>query len=92
MESRAVDEHGPDAPTVGAIRSELNEVMAAISLVSAGAATRVVVSNIAFGEELLQRARAVAAGRGVVIEPLWHADDRGCDIRIALETVDGPAH
>lgn len=92
MEPQVVGERGQDAATIGAIRSELAEVMAAISLVSVGAATRVVVSNIAFGDQLLLRARTIAAGRGVDVEPLWHADDRGCDIRVQRPASDVSAH
>ncbi len=88
MATQMAVDRGSEPLTVDAIRSELAEVMAAISLVSAGVATRVVVSNIAFGEQLLHRARAVAAGRGLVVEPLWHADDRGCDLRVERPTAD----
>ena len=66
---------------------ELGLVRDAIVLVARGGAPRVVVANLRYGEQLLDRARLLAREANVRIVPLWMPDDAGTDI--AVEAIDG---
>ena len=68
------------APTV--VERELQLVREAIAMVAAGAAPRVTVAGIRFGDNILDRAREWAAEAGVRIEPLWRTDELGVDIAV----------
>jgi hypothetical protein len=65
---------------------ELNLVREAIAMVAAGAAPRVIVGGLHFGEALLATAGGLAAEAGVRLVPLWMPDDAGADI--AIERID----
>ena len=62
---------------------EISEVRAAILLVSSGTSSHIRLTGLAFGEELLSRMRADAAGAGVELVPEYRPDDAGCDITVA---------
>ena len=64
------------------LAQELGDVRAAIALVAGGRATRVSLSGLRFGQELLAACGDEAARRGVVLEPSWWPEDAGCDIRV----------
>jgi len=61
---------------------EFELVRDAIAMVASGAAPRVTVASLHFGEELLEAARRLAAASGVRIVPLWTADEAGVDIAV----------
>ena len=68
------------ALTVSAIEHELSLVREAIAVVGTGQFRSVTVAGLRFGTELLPRARTVAAGRGLIVRPLFHADEHGADL------------
>ncbi len=69
------------------IAFEVQNVTGAIALVASGAATRVTVAGLRFGEQVVARLGAEAASVGVRLEPVYWADDAGCDV-IARKTDD----
>ena len=69
------------------LRAECDEVQAAIALVAGGTATRVSLSGLTFGEQLLARLGAEARRAGVALVPSWWPDDAGCDLAVCR--VDG---
>lgn len=66
--------------TAAALAHELNLVSEAIEAVGSGRFQSVTIAGIRFGTELLPRARAVAAGRGLSVRPLFHVDEHGADL------------
>jgi hypothetical protein len=62
------------------IAFEVQNVASAIALVASGAATRVTVAGLRFGEQVVARLGAEAASVGVRLEPVYWADDAGCDV------------
>jgi hypothetical protein len=67
---------------------ELDLVREAVAMVATGGAPRVVLGGLRFGEQLLEPARRMAAGRRVRIVPLWTTDEAGLDLAIERD-VDG---
>ena len=67
------------------LERELTLVREAIAMVTLGAASRVVLSGLRFGEALVDPARRLAEQEGVRIVPLWAADDAGADIAVERE-------
>jgi hypothetical protein len=68
--------------TKRAIERELDLVAGAIRMVAGRGAPAVTLVGLDFGPAVLDRLGAAALAAGVVIEPLWHPDESGCDIRI----------
>jgi hypothetical protein len=66
---------------------ELDLVGGAISMVASGAAPRVTVASLRFGDQLLGPARRMAAAAGVRVVPEWSADE-SC-ATISIERVSG---
>lgn len=64
------------------LEHELRLVTGAIDAVSGGGMSSVTVANMRFGEELLPRARALAAGHGLRVRPIFPADEQGADLVI----------
>jgi hypothetical protein len=62
------------------LTSEVAEVESAIALVASGAASRITLSGLKFGEEVAKRFRADAQSKGVRLDPLPFPDDAGCDL------------
>jgi hypothetical protein len=58
------------------------EVESAISLVASGAASRVTLTGLSFGEAVMARFGSVAAAAGVVLDPMPWPEDAGCDLII----------
>jgi len=67
--------------------AELGDVRAAIALVAQGSASRVAVSGLTFGEQVLARLAPEARSAGVDLIPSWWPDDAGCDLTV--RRVDG---
>ena len=65
------------------LRGEMGDIHAAIEMVARGGVTRVTVSGLAYGEQLLRECAALARQRSVVLTPLWWPDDAGCDIQVS---------
>jgi hypothetical protein len=64
------------------LAGELADVEASIALVSSGAATRVTLSGMRFGQQLADHLRSIAARQGVAIEASFWPEDTACDIDI----------
>jgi hypothetical protein len=62
--------------------SEVAEVESAIALVASGAASRITLSGLKFGEQLARRFHAEAQASGIMLEPLLWPEDVGCDLTI----------
>jgi hypothetical protein len=71
----------PDA-TTARLRSELSDLEAAIELVGSGAADRITLSGLRFGEQLLARFASAAAEAGLVLEPIMWPADEGANIMV----------
>ena len=69
------------------IDHELELIRTAIAMVRSGASPRVVVASLSFGDQLLPRARALAAMSGLRATPLWSLDKSHHSI--AIETQHG---
>jgi hypothetical protein len=61
---------------------ECGQVATAVAFVARQPGSRVVVAGLRFGEQLLTVCASLAAGSGVVLEPLWWPDDAGCDLLV----------
>jgi hypothetical protein len=68
------------------LTSEVAEVESAIALVASGAASRITLSGLKFGEEVARRFRADARSKGVLIDPIPFPEDAGCDL--IVRTID----
>jgi hypothetical protein len=73
------DEPDPEE-TRRRLTSEVTEVESAIELVGSGAASRITLSGLRFGEQLARRFRAEAQSQGIRLEPLPWPEDAGCDL------------
>ena len=81
------DQVGPAATddqleTERRLASEVAEVEGAIALVASGAASRVTLTGLIFGEPVMVRFRKTAAVAGLVLEPIPWPEDAGCDLII----------
>jgi len=63
------------------LEREMRMIREAIAVVSSGAALRVTLANLRFGEELLDRARVLAEDAGLSLVPMWRAGE-GADLAI----------
>ncbi len=76
----------PEPPDIG---DALAPTRAAIDMVASGVARRVTVHALA-GEQILPAARALGRAARVIVEPIWCAEDEGCDIVVRQgEPTDG---
>ena len=63
---------------------ELNLVESSIALLAAGVASRVTISQLRFGEQILPTVQSSARKHGLIARALWHVQDDGCDIAVEL--------
>jgi len=68
--------------TERSIERELDLVVGAIRMVAAGGAPGVTLVGLDFGPAVLERLAQEARDAGITLEPLWHPDESGCDIRV----------
>jgi hypothetical protein len=61
---------------------ELRLIADAVELVAHGSSPRVTIAGIRFGDELLERARAMAALAGLRASGLYRTDESGSDLVI----------
>jgi hypothetical protein len=64
------------------LRAECGDVSAAIALVARGTASRVTVSGLAFGEQLLVLLAPEAERAGVRLVASWWPEDAGCGLTV----------
>ena len=83
---------GPDAfgdgTTTDRLAGEVREVESAIALVRSGAATRVTLTGLRFAEAVLLQLSPEAQREGIALDPLYWADDSGCDVVVRRTDVD----
>lgn len=82
MESDRADQAVTPDPeeTRRRLTSEVAEVEGAMELVASGAASRITLSGLKFGDELARRFRMDAQSRGLRLEPILWPEDAGCDL------------
>ena len=73
-----------DTSATDKIDAVLRNLEAAAAIVRSGKAVSVRVSGLAYGEQLLPAAQALAVREGVEVDPMWWNDDEGCDILVRL--------
>ena len=72
----------PTASVGRTLEQEMNLVRDAIAMVASGAAPRVIVGGLRFGEALLSSSQHLATEAGVRLVPIWVPDDAGADIAV----------
>jgi hypothetical protein len=70
------------ALTRHSIERELDLVAGAIQMVAGGGAPAITLVGLSFGPEVLAGSARAATAARVVLEPLYHSDESGCDIRV----------
>ena len=76
---------GPDSESAHirqAIDREVDLVMSAVNLVATGAAPSTMVVGLRLTDAVVEIVRPIASDRGVVVEPLWSADEDTADVRV----------
>ena len=54
----------------------------AVDLVATGGAPSATVAGLRLCEAAIDVVGPMARGRGIRLEPLWNADESGCDVRV----------
>jgi hypothetical protein len=88
MPQASRDDVSDGRTTAQRLASELHDVEAAIALVRSGAATRVSLTGLRFGEAVIERLRDEADRAGVALDPLYWPEDAGCDLTVSRIDVD----
>jgi hypothetical protein len=63
------------------LEREMRMIREAIAVVASGASARVLLANLHFGEELLDRARRLADDAGLAVVPMFRAGE-GADLSV----------
>jgi hypothetical protein len=73
----------PDAAFAWRVDTELRMIVDAVELVRSGASARVTLGGLQFGDQLLIRARNLAASAGLRVVPVYATDETaGTDLII----------
>lgn len=54
----------------------------AVEFVAGGGAPSTTIGGLRLCEAVIAIVEPIASARGVVLEPLWNADESGCDVRV----------
>jgi len=81
------DDSARVAPAV--LEHELQLIADAVATVASGAAPRITVAGLRFGDELVETARDLAARAGVRLTPLWRTDESGLDLVVEAMPPEG---
>jgi hypothetical protein len=73
---------GEPEPVVRILDREMELIRAAIAMVASGAAPRVSLGSLRFGDQLLEPARQLAIPAGVRVVPLWTSADAGTGLAV----------
>lgn len=65
-----------------AIDREVDLVLSAVNLVATGGAPSTMVVGLRLTDVVVEIVRPIASDRGVVVEPLWSADEDTADVRV----------
>ena len=68
-----------------AIDREVELVLSAVNLVASGGAPSTMVVGLRLTDAVVDIVRPIAGDRGVVVEPLWSADEETADVRVYRE-------
>ncbi len=68
-----------------AIDREVELVLSAVNLVASGGAPSTMVVGLRLTDAVVEIVRPIASDRGVVVEPLWSADEDTADVRVYRE-------
>ena len=68
-----------------AIDREVELVLSAVNLVASGGAPSAMVAGLRLTDAVVEIVRPIAIDRGVVLEPLWSADEDTADVRVYRE-------
>ncbi len=78
----------PDAALTWRVDTELRMIADAVELVRRGASVRVTLGGLQFGDQLLMRARKLAASAGLRVIPVYATDETaGTDLIIERPSV-----
>jgi len=77
--TRPAASHDPEE-TRRRLASEITEVESAMELVASGSASRITLSGLRFGEQVVRHFSAEARSKGVHLEPILWPEDAGCDL------------
>jgi hypothetical protein len=66
----------------GTLDREADLLAGAIRLVASGGASRTTVGGLQLAEAAMALVRPLADGSGVILEPLWRADESGHDVLV----------
>ena len=83
---RADDDSRRVAPAV--VEHELRLVEEAIAMVASGAAPRVTLAGLRFGDQIVATAQLWAEEAGVRATPLWRTDESGLDLLVEPPTAE----
>jgi hypothetical protein len=64
------------------IDREVELVLSAVNLVASGGAPSTMVVGLRLTDAVVEIVRPIAIDRGVVLEPLWTADEDTADVRV----------
>ncbi len=65
-----------------AIDREVELVLSAVNLVATGGAPSTMVAGLRLTDAVVEIVRPIATDRGVIVEPLWSADEDTADVRV----------
>ncbi len=68
-----------------AIDREVELVLSAVNLVASGGAPSAMVVGLRLTDAVVEIVRPIATDRGVVVQPLWSADEDTTDVRVYRE-------
>ena len=77
---------GAEADVERTIDREVELLTSAINLVASGGAPSATVAGLQLAEAATAIVRPLAEDLGVVVEPLWGADEGGTDVRVRRAT------
>jgi hypothetical protein len=66
---------------------EVALLQSAVDLVAAGGAPSATVAGLRLCEAAMDIVRPTAHDLGIDLEPLWNADESGCDVRVHREAM-----
>jgi hypothetical protein len=64
------------------IDREADLLTSAINLVASGGARSATVAGLQLAEAAMDVVRPLADDLGIILDPLWGADEGGCDVRV----------
>lgn len=79
-------EPGADADVERTIDREVELLTSAVNLVASGGARSATVAGLRLADAAMDIVRPLAVDVGLVLDPLWGADEGGTDVRVRHAT------